>query len=96
MHSSSTVIIHVRAQQGYYLEQACTKCTYGRHISIERKVDIYMGLGVKFLIFSPCVHLEMYFETVRFVHILLDFSRNKNVYRGVVIRAMHARDSWLY
>ena len=41
VHSSSTVIIHVRAQQGYYLEQACTKCMYGRHISIERKVDIH-------------------------------------------------------
>ena len=55
-----------------------------------------MGLGVKFLIFSPCVHKEMYFEAVRFVHILLDFSQKKNVYRGVLIRGMHARDSWLY
>ena len=36
MHCSSTVNIHVRAQKGYYLEQACTKCTYKRQV-----VDIH-------------------------------------------------------
>ena len=41
MHSSSTVNIHVRAQKGYYLEQACTKCTYMRHIAIKHEVDIH-------------------------------------------------------
>ena len=41
VHSSSTVNIHVRAQKGYYLEQACTKCTYKRHIAIKQKVDIH-------------------------------------------------------
>ena len=55
-----------------------------------------MGLGVEFLVCSPCVHMEMYFETLRFVHILFDFRQNKNVYRGVLIRGMHAHDSWLY
>jgi hypothetical protein len=79
VHSSSTVNIHVFGQQGYYLEQACTKCMYGRPIAIEWKVDI-------FLIFSPCVHTEMYFGAVRFVHILLDFSQIGNVYMGVLIR----------
>ena len=41
MHYSSTVNIHVRAQKGYYLEQACTKCTYKRHIAIKQYVDIH-------------------------------------------------------
>ena len=41
VHCSSTVNIHVRAQKGYYLEQACTKCTYKRHIAIKQEVDIY-------------------------------------------------------
>jgi PHP family Zn ribbon phosphoesterase len=36
-----TVNIHVRAQKGYYLEQACTKCTYKRHIAIKQEVDIH-------------------------------------------------------
>ena len=40
-HSSSTVNIHVHAQKGYYLEQACTKCTYKRHIAIKHEVDIH-------------------------------------------------------
>ena len=29
------------AQKGYYLEQACTKCTYKRHIAIKQEVDIH-------------------------------------------------------
>ena len=41
VHSSSTVNIHVRAQKGYYLEQACTKCMYKRHIAIKQEVDIH-------------------------------------------------------
>ena len=41
VHYSYTVNIHVRAQEGYYLEQACTKCTYKRHIAIEQEVDIH-------------------------------------------------------
>ena len=41
MQCSSTVNIHERAQKGYYLEQACTKCTYKRHIAIKQKVDIH-------------------------------------------------------
>jgi hypothetical protein len=41
VHSSSTVNIHVREQKGYYLEQACTKCTYKRHIAIKQEVDIH-------------------------------------------------------
>ncbi len=41
MHCSSTVSIHERAQKGYYLEQACTKCTYNRHIAIKQEVDIH-------------------------------------------------------
>jgi hypothetical protein len=41
VHSSSTVNIHMRAQKGYYLEQACTKCTYKRHIAIKHEVDIH-------------------------------------------------------
>jgi hypothetical protein len=41
VHYSSTVNIHVRAQKGYYLEQACTKCTYKRHILIKHEVDIH-------------------------------------------------------
>ena len=41
MHCSSTVNIHERAQKGYYLEQACTKCTYKRHIAIKQEVDIH-------------------------------------------------------
>jgi len=31
----------VCAQKGYYLEQACTKCTYKRHIVIKEEVDIH-------------------------------------------------------
>jgi hypothetical protein len=46
MHCSSIVNIHVRAQKGYYLEQACTKCTYKRHIAIKQGVDIHdVGAG---------------------------------------------------
>ena len=41
VHCSSIVNIHVRAQKGYYLEQACTKCTYKRHISIKQEVDTH-------------------------------------------------------
>ena len=41
VHSSSTVSIHVRPQKGYYLDQACTKCTYKRHIAIKQEVDIH-------------------------------------------------------
>ena len=41
VHCSSIVNIHVRAQKGYYLEQACTKCTYKRHIAIKQEVDIH-------------------------------------------------------
>ena len=41
VHCSSIVNIQVRAQKGYYLEQACTKCTYKRHIAIKQEVDIY-------------------------------------------------------
>jgi hypothetical protein len=40
VHSSSTVNIHVRAQKGYYLEQACIKCTYKRHMTIKQEVYI--------------------------------------------------------
>ena len=36
-----TVNIHLCAQKGYYLEQACTKCTYNRHIAIKQEVDIH-------------------------------------------------------
>jgi hypothetical protein len=38
--------------------------------------------------------MEMYFEAMRFVSILLDFNKKKYVYSGVLIRGMHARDSW--
>jgi hypothetical protein len=31
----------VCAQKGYYLEQACTKCMYKRHIAIKEEVDIH-------------------------------------------------------
>ena len=41
VHCSSTVNIHVHAQEEYYLEQACTKCTYKRHTAIEQEVDIH-------------------------------------------------------
>jgi len=41
VHYLSTVNIYVRAQKGYYLEQACTKCTYKRHIAIKQEVDIH-------------------------------------------------------
>jgi hypothetical protein len=41
VHYSSIVNIHVRAQKGYYLEQACTKCTYKRLIAIKQEVDIH-------------------------------------------------------
>ena len=41
VHCSSTVNIHERVQKGYYLEQACTKCTYKRHITIKQEVDIH-------------------------------------------------------
>jgi hypothetical protein len=34
---SNNVNIHMRAQKGYYLEQACTKCTYKRYIAISKK-----------------------------------------------------------
>ena len=39
VHCSSALNIHVRAQKGYYLEQACIKCTYKRHIVIKQEVD---------------------------------------------------------
>ena len=41
VHCSSIINIHVRAQKGYYLEQACTKCTYQRHIAIKHEVNIH-------------------------------------------------------
>ena len=31
----------MRAQNEYYLEQACTKCTYKRHIAIKQEVDVH-------------------------------------------------------
>jgi hypothetical protein len=31
----------VRAQKGYYLEQACTKGTYKRHFAIKQEVNIH-------------------------------------------------------
>jgi hypothetical protein len=40
-HDYWSKYIHVRAQKGYYLEQACTKCTYKRHIAIKQEVDIH-------------------------------------------------------
>jgi hypothetical protein len=40
VYCSSIVNIHVRAKKGYYLEQACTKCTCKRHIAIKHEVDI--------------------------------------------------------
>ena len=45
VHCSSTVSIHARAQKGYYLEQACTKCTYKRNIPIKQEVDIHEAAG---------------------------------------------------
>jgi hypothetical protein len=44
VHYSSTVNIHVSAQKGYYLEQACTKCTYKRHILIKHEVVIHEAI----------------------------------------------------
>ena len=41
VHCSSTLKIHERAQRGYYLEQACTKCTHKRHIAIKQEVDVH-------------------------------------------------------
>ena len=41
VHCLSTVNNHERAQKGYYLEQACTKCTYKRHIVIKQEVDVH-------------------------------------------------------
>ena len=41
VHCSSTVNIHECAEKGYYLEQACIKCTYKRHIAIKQEVDIH-------------------------------------------------------
>ena len=41
MHCSTTVDIHECAQKGYYLEQACTKCTYKRHAASKHGVDIH-------------------------------------------------------
>ena len=41
VHCSSTVNIHERAQKGNYLEQACTKCTFKRHIAIKQEVDVH-------------------------------------------------------
>ena len=35
-----------------------------------------------YLFVDPCVHMEMYFEAMRFVSILLDFSKNKMYTRG--------------
>jgi hypothetical protein len=35
-----------------------------------------------YLFLDPCVCMEMYFEAIRFVSILLDFSKNK-MYIGV-------------
>ena len=31
----------MHAQKGYYLKQACTKCTYKRHIAIKQEVDVH-------------------------------------------------------
>ena len=41
VHCSSTVNIHVCALKGYYLKQACTKCTYKRHIAIKQEAGIH-------------------------------------------------------
>jgi hypothetical protein len=39
--------------------------------------------------------MEMYFEAMRFVSILLDFRKNKMcTCMGVLIRGMHTRDYW--
>ena len=35
-----------------------------------------------YLFLNPCVRMEMYFEVMRFVSMLLDFSKNK-MYIGV-------------
>ena len=39
--------------------------------------------------------MEIYFEAMRFVSILLDFRKNKMYTRSFLIRGMHTRDSWL-
>ena len=31
----------MRAQKGYYLEQACTKCMYKRHMAIKQEVNVH-------------------------------------------------------
>ena len=41
LHCSSIVNTHERALKGYYLEQACNKCMYKRHIAIKLEVDIH-------------------------------------------------------
>ena len=38
-----------------------------------------------YLLLDPCVRMEMYFEAMRFVSILLDFSKNK-MYTGVFLQ----------
>ena len=38
--------------------------------------------------------MEVHFEAMRFVSILLDFSKNKMYTGGVLIRGMHTRDYW--
>ena len=42
-----------------------------------------------YLFIDPCVRMEVYFEAMTSVSILLDFSKNKMYTRG-----MHARGSW--
>ena len=57
------------------------------------QTSVHMLYTIFVFVLDPCVHMEMYFEAMRFVSILLDFSKNKMYTMGVLIRGMHARDS---
>ena len=45
------------------------------------------------MFFDPCIHMEVYFEAMRFVSILLDFSKNKMYIGG--FNKGHAHTSFL-
>ena len=48
----------------------------GPHFCISKHLYTYY-IHLLYLFFDPCVHMQVYFEAMRFVSILLDFSRNK-------------------
>jgi len=63
--------------------------TYNRAIFLHFQILVHMLYTIFVFFLDPCVRMEILFEAMRFVSILLDFSKNKTYTWD-----MHTGDSW--